>query len=422
MKKTTENTTNNRTGAINRTSKINRTSTVAAKQNQKVPALRFPEFDGEWSEKKIGEAFQVTAGGDIAKENVSQKKTNVFKYPIYANAKENKGFYAYSDIYKIEPSVITVAGRGVNIGVAHAREHRFYPIVRLLVLKPRKDQNINFFEHRINRINLFVESTGVPQLTAPQISGYKIRYPEPPEQQKIADFLTAVDQRIALLEKKKANLEQYKKSVMQKIFSQEIRFKDEKGESFPDWEEKKIKDLFDGIKGKGLSKDKLVENGKYKCILYGELYTTYKELISEIKSFTNDKEGVLSKTGDLLVPCSTTTSGIDLANVTALNENNVLLGGDMTIMRAKQAADNVYFAYYLSNFKKYEIAKFGQGITIVHLYFSHFKELSIQVPSLAEQQKIAAFLSFIDKQLERVEKQIEKCKGFKKGLLQKMFV
>ena len=148
------------------------------------PELRFQEFSGDWLEKKIGQVFNVSAGGDISKNHVSQEKTDSFKYPIYANAAENKGFYAYSDIYKIEPPVITVAGRGVNIGIAHARDHRFYPIVRLLVLKPKTEKDITFFEYRLNRINLFVESTGVPQLTAPQISGYKIRFPELAEQKK----------------------------------------------------------------------------------------------------------------------------------------------------------------------------------------------------------------------------------------------
>jgi type I restriction enzyme S subunit len=188
----------------------------------KVPTLRFPEFTFAWKQKKISDVFFVNAGGDIEKEHVSQLKTNEFKYPIYANAAENKGFYAYSDIYKIEPPVVTVAGRGVNIGIAHARDHKFYPIVRLLVLKPKEEQDIFFFEYRINTLNVFVESTGVPQLTAPQISNYKVTFPDLPEQIKIAKFLTAVDQRINLLQKKKTELERYKAGVMQKIFNQEI--------------------------------------------------------------------------------------------------------------------------------------------------------------------------------------------------------
>lgn len=142
------------------------------------PKLRFSEFNEDWKDKELGNIFKITAGGDIGKENVSQIKNEIFKYPIYANAEKNKGFYGYSDIYKVVENVITVAGRGVNIGIAHARDHKFYPIVRLLVLIPKKNENIYFFEYQINRLNLFKESTGVPQLTAPQVSGYKVFYPQ----------------------------------------------------------------------------------------------------------------------------------------------------------------------------------------------------------------------------------------------------
>ena len=106
------------------------------KQNN-IPLLRFPEFTDEWSRKKLGEIFSISAGGDIETEHVSQTKDDVFKYPIYANAEKGKGFYGWADIYKVEANVVTVAGRGVNIGIAHARDHKFYPIIRLLVLKPQ---------------------------------------------------------------------------------------------------------------------------------------------------------------------------------------------------------------------------------------------------------------------------------------------
>ncbi|HNX57726.1 MAG TPA: restriction endonuclease subunit S, partial [Spirochaetota bacterium] len=208
-----------------------------------VPKLRFSEFINEWESNLLGNIFDISAGGDISQENVSQVKNEIFKYPIYANAEKDKGLYGYSDIYRIEENVVTVAGRGVNIGIAHARDHKFYPIVRLLVLKPKQLQDIYFFEYEINRLNLFKESTGVPQLTAPQVSSYEVTFPSLPEQQKIAAFLTTVDEKLQSLKKKKALLEQYKKGVMQKIFSQEIRFLDDNGEEFPEWEEKTLGDV-----------------------------------------------------------------------------------------------------------------------------------------------------------------------------------
>lgn len=157
-------------------------------------------------------------------------------------------------------------------------------------------------------------------------------------------------------------------------------------------------------------------------MLYGELYTTYAEVITTIISRTNSNEGVKSIAGDLLVPCSTTTTGIDLANVTALNKADVLLGGDITILRGKENVDNTFYAYYLSNYKKNELARFGQGTTIVHLYYNHFKVMKIDVPKVEEQQKIASFLVTIDNSIQTLGEQIEESRLFKKGLLQKMFV
>lgn len=206
---------------------------VLHKKKVIAPKLRFNGFDEKWIIKNLGEIFQINAGGDIDNNHVSPIKTEKYKYPIYANAEKNKGFYAYSDIYKIEEGAITIAGRGVNIGIAHARDHKFYPIVRLLVLIPKKNENIYFAEYAINRINLFPESTGVPQLTVPQVSGYTISIPSIPEQEKIASFLSAVNEKIQLLTRKKQLLEQYKKGVMQQLFSDKLRFKDENGKAYP---------------------------------------------------------------------------------------------------------------------------------------------------------------------------------------------
>jgi type I restriction enzyme S subunit len=434
---------------------VNKPSLRGTKQSHPlVPELRFKEFEVDWNTKKLGEIYKINAGGDIDVNHVSQIKTEKYQYPIYANARKGKGFYAYSDIYKVEPNTVTIAGRGAHLGIAHARDHRFYPIVRLLVLKPLNEEDIRFSECAINRINLFKESTGVPQLTAPQISGYQISFPTLPEQQKIASFLSAVDDKVQQLTKKKKLLEHYKKGVMQRLFcpnhdsldlhdeqdyksekNQEnlinpkksrlrpLRFKAENGNPYPDWEEKRLGEVFGVIRGKGISKDQLKDNGETKCILYGQLYTTYSEVVFNVVSRTDTNEGVLSMKGDLLVPSSTTTTtGIDLANVTALNEEGVLLGGDISILRSKNDTNNVFYAYYLSNHKKYEIAAFAQGSTIVHLSYNHFKVMRIDIPVIEEQQKIATYLSSIDTKIEVVNTQITQNQTFKKGLLQQMFV
>jgi type I restriction enzyme S subunit len=254
-----------------------------------IPQLRFPEFSNEWEESKVGKVFKVSAGGDIKTENVSQIKTDGFPYPIYANAEKAKGLYGYSNLYKSEANVVTVAGRGVNIGIAHVRLEPFYPIVRLLVLNPIKDADVKFWENQLNQLNLFVESTGVPQLTAPQISSYKVKYPSKPEQQKIAAFLTAVDNKIEQLSKKQELLGEYKKGLMQQIFSQAIRFKADDGSDFPDWEEKKLGDVSDCLDNR-----RQPLNGAERNQMKGDIpYYGANGIVDYVNDYIFDEELVL---------------------------------------------------------------------------------------------------------------------------------
>ena len=182
------------------------------------PQLRFPEFKNDWKKDTLGNLFNISAGGDIKSEFVSKIKDNIYKYPIYANAEKNKGFYGYASIYKIDEEVVTIAGRGVNIGIAHSRKEKFYPIVRLLVLKPKNVTSVDFFEYAINNFDIVVESTGVPQLTAPQISNYEIYYTVYKEQTKIANFLSSIDSKSDIENQLLQKLEAQKKYLLQNIF------------------------------------------------------------------------------------------------------------------------------------------------------------------------------------------------------------
>jgi type I restriction enzyme S subunit len=192
---------------------------------------------------------------------------------------------------------------------------------------------------------------------------YQIHIPVLAEQQKIAAFLSTVDCKIEQLKRKKALLEQYKKGMMQKLFSQEIRFKDEKGNAFPEWVQVKLGDLAVFKKGKGIAKSDISENAENPCIRYGELYTTYSEIITDVKSRTEiSAEGMmLSRHNDILMPTSDVTPS-GLATASALNTEGVILGGDILIIRSKKIL-NSYFCYFVSAHKK-EIIRLVTGITV----------------------------------------------------------
>jgi type I restriction enzyme, S subunit len=389
---------------------------------KKVPKLRFPDFSGDWTRERMKGLFTITAGGDIGKIKFSKNETDVLKTPVYSNTLKGEGLYGYTDVsLEIAPS-LTVTARG-NIGHANARMTPYCSVVRLLVLTPKKDIDVKFFEAGINKLNIFIESTGVPQLTAPQLSKYSINLPTLPEQQKIADFLTTVDSWVQTLESQKKNLEIYKKGIIQKIFSQEIRFEDEDGNEFPDWEEKKLGEVGEFKRGKGISKSDIESDGKNKCVRYGEIYTEYNEVIQAIKSRTNIEkdQSVLSFKNDVLIPSSGETP-IDIATASCITESNIILGGDLNIIRPKQRYSGVYLAYIISNCEKRRVARMAQGNSVVHLYNSHLKNLWINIPTLPEQQTIVDFLSSIDELIQSKQTQINKAKEWKKGLMQQLYI
>ena len=250
---------------------------------------------------------------------------------------------------------------------------------------------------------------------------FKKTFPTLPEQKKIAAFLSAIDKKIQQLTRKKELLEQYKKGVMQKLFSQEIRFKDENGEEYPDWEEKRLGEIASFSKGKGISKEDLVKNGAIPCIRYGELYTYYKELIAEVKSSTNlNNSGlIMSESNDVIIPSSGETA-IDLAKASCVLLNGIALGGDINIIKTNQ--NGVFLSFYLNNAKRNSIARLAQGVSVIHLYSTHLKTLKIEIPSKEEQNKISRLLIGLNEKIQRIDSKIFATITFKKGLLQQMFV
>ena len=398
------------------------------------PQLRFPEFTSSWENKYIKSIAKVVGGGTPSTTNdeywngeinwftPTEIKCNVVSE---SNRKITELGLNNSSATILPKGTILLTTRATIGEVAIAQEEctTNQGFQSLIVNKSNSNQFV-FDLIKVYRNELYKRANGstFKEISKKEIEKINILIPQLPEQQKIASFLSDVDAKITQLTKKKDLLEQYKKGIMQKIFSQKLRFKDDNGNAFPKWEIKKLGNVFSSFKGKGIPKGDVITVGNYKCVLYGELYTTYNEVINKVVSSTNSEDGLRSKKGDLLIPSSTTTTGIDLANVTALNFENILLGGDIIVMRGKKEINNVFYAYYLSNFKKHQIASRAQGITIVHIYFNSIKDLEIDVPVVEEQTKIANFLSDIDVKIEALNTKIEHSKSFKKGLLQQMFV
>jgi type I restriction enzyme S subunit len=217
------------------------------------------------------------------------------------------------------------------------------------------------------------------------------------EQQKISSFLTAVDDKIQKLSKKKALLEQYKKGVMQKLFSQKLRFKDDQGNEYPDWEEQKLGTLCINI-----------SSGTTKPGIQGE-YNVYGSTGILGKSHTHTHSGNF-----ILVA----RVGANAGTVNIVDGNFAVT--DNTLIVECRASIDVRFMYYLLVNMNLKRLVFGSGQPLVTA--GQIKAQIIQLPSELEQRKIASFLSAIDNKISGESQQIEQTRQFKKGLLQQMFV
>ena len=188
-----------------------------------------------------------------------------------------------------------------------------------------------------------------------------------------------------------------------------------------EWEKGSLMNIASISKGSGISKEQLSDSG-LPCILYGELYTKYKsEVITDIYSKTDiETKGLVSSmANDVIIPCSG-EAAIEIATARCVPMSNILLGGDLNIIRLN-GHDGRFFAYQLNGKRKIDIAKVAQGVSVVHLYGEHLKKINVAYPSFAEQNKIAHLLSLIDKRIASQNKIIEDLKKLKSAISYKLF-
>jgi len=198
--------------------------------------------------------------------------------------------------------------------------------------------------------------------------------------------------------------------------------KTELGEIPANWHIKTLGEIGKFTKGKGIAKKDISKEGM-KCILYGQLYTTYKERILSVNTFTNTKvkNPVIGQSNDLLFPSSGETA-IDIATSSALNTNNVYIGGDINLFRPSTLIDSNFLSYQINSIRKADLSKLAQGSSVYHLYADNLANFKVVLPPLNEQQKIADILSTLDDQIQQTDQLIKRTKELKKGLMQKLVI
>lgn len=388
--------------------------------------LRFRKEDGseylDWSTKKLkyyieDKDVELGRGRVISKKDIFD---NPGDNPVYSSSVVNGGKIGETDFYDFDEDLITWSIDGG--GTPFLRENHSFSITNvagyLRILNNSFDYRYLAFHMR----NLHSRMVFDYQLKAhPSVikNLYAISKPEIEEQKKIGGFLSSIDKLIDNQEDKIESLKDLKKGYLQQLFNQKLRFKDDNGNDYPEWKKIKLGDICTFSKGKGIPKEDLSDKG-VECIRYGELYTRYSEVIDNVLGRTDkdlDKL-VYSQEDDIIIPSSGETN-IDLATASCVINENIALGGDINILRGN--FDGVFMAYYLNNAKRNDIAKYAQGVSVVHLYSKHLKILELDLPSVDEQEKIGDFISQLERLINTNRKKLEQYKLLKKGYMQRIF-
>lgn len=387
-------------------------------KKKNTPKLRFPEFTGEWEEKKLGEIATLARGKSKHRPRDAEFLYGG-KYPfIQTGDIRDAGLYlkdysqtyseaglAQSKLWDENTLCITIAANIAETTILKIKACFPDSIIGLIPIE--NEANVLFVKAQFDKYKIDIQklSQGAAQanLNQERLSNLVFSFPALFEQTKIATFLTAVDEKLTQLKKKKTLLEQYKKGVMQKLFSQEFRFKDDNNQDFPDWQEKTLGEISKITNGNGDVQDASLEakDGWYP-------FYDRSEIVKYLDRYTFDGEAIIYPgEGQSFFP----------------RYFNGKYGLHQRCYTIKDYCANIhgkYLYYYLSTQNNYFIA-FAVGSTVPSLRLDTFQQAKVLLPSLVEQQKIATFLSAIDEKISHSSAQIEKMEAWKKGLLQQMF-
>ncbi len=363
-----------------------------------------------WSIKKLENCFSFSAGGDVDKDCFSFTQDEAHPYPIYANALTNQGLYGYSSKYKITVECITITGRG-DIGKVFYRKGYFTPIVRLITAIPKQGIDAKFMSFSCSRICFYNETTGVPQLTVPQVQKYKLMVPPLPEQKKIAEILSCWDDGIeklsALIEKKKIQ----KKALMQQLLTGKHRLK---GFSTP-WHEVKLGELIINIS----ERNKELKISQVLSVTNSKGFILPEEQFSRNVASEDLSNYKIVQRGDFAYnPSRINVGSIDQLN----NFENGLLSPMYVVFRCNGKLLDLYMKHFIKSSEFIEkINCSAQGSVRETVDFKTLTSIKIKLPSnLAEQKAIAEILSKADEEIELLNKKLEAFKLEKKALMQQL--
>ncbi|MGO3082261.1 MAG: restriction endonuclease subunit S [Psychrobacter celer] len=356
-----------------------------------MPKLRFKEFDEDWTALKYEDILNIKYGKD-------HKKLNSGNIPVFGTG----GVMRYVDQFLHDGESILIGRKGTIDSPKYVNE-KFWTVDTLFYTEIKEQAVPKFvYQHalQVNWLKLN-EATGVPSLNTKSINNVAINLPPLKEQTKIATFLTTVDTKIDELTQKHELLSEYKKGMMQQIFSQKLRFKADDGSDFEDWEETNLGEVCSHFKsGKSITSRNISTTGKF-AVYGGNGLRGYTD------SFTHEGKFILVG-----------RQGALCGNVNVVDGNNYISEHAIAIQANKNNSTD-WLAYWLDKMK---LNRFSESSAQAGLAVNKLVKFKIELPSLPEQTKIANFLTAIDQKIDNVAEQIDHAKTWKKGLLQQMFV
>lgn len=399
---------------------------------KKIPKLRFPGFSDEWEEKKLGDIFQrITTKNEEDNHNVltiSAQHGLINQEHFFTKKVSSENLSGYYLLQKDDFAYNKSYSKGYPMGAIKRLTRYGTGVVSPLYICFRKKDGAysdaylekyleGHINHEIGRIaQEGARNHGLLNISTKEFfSDIKFFCPATSEQQKIADFLGTIDESIDNLRRQKEELEAYKKGIMQKIFSQEIRFKDDNGNDFPEWGEKRLGDLFvERLERKGDKKLDLLSvtlgNGVTK-----QSSSNKPDNSSEDKSNYKvvDKNDIVYNTMRMWQGASGVSNCAGCASPA------------YTVIGLKEGSIDFYKYLFKQPRVIFDFYRYSQGLTsdTWNLKFKHFSRIAVNVPgSTEEQEKIARILSLIDDLINFKKQQIVQAEEWKRGLMQKLFI
>jgi type I restriction enzyme, S subunit len=402
---------------------------------QKMPILRFPEFADAWQVKKLGDVAEVTSGGTpstLKKEYwngnirwMNSGELNLKRvYEVENRITEIGLKNSSAKLLPINCVMIGLAGQGKTRGTVAINKIELCTNQSIGSILPNKNYVADYLYHNLDDRyeelrSLSSGDGGRGGLNLQIIKSLMIPFPALPEQQKIAAFLSALEQKLHALQNQQALLQQYKKGVMQQLFAQQLRFKAADGSDFEDWEMKKLGEVT--YKTDKKNKDNI-------------RYPVYS---------INNKEGFLPQ-AEQFEGVDSNSRGYDISLYKIINPNtfaynparinvgsigysgdlnNIIISSLYVCFKTKKEVNDAFLTFFLQSdeFNKSVLIRTEGGVRS-YLFYENFSTIEISLPCLAEQQKIAAFLSAIDDKIHVCGMQLARTAAYKKGLLQQMFV